>query len=470
MQLDMLVRNCEMYLSDRTVLMDIGIAQERIVCVGENLDMAAHRIFDAEGRPVFPGGVDAHVHTATQLGGYLTQDTFFESTKAAARGGTTTIIDFCIPEQGQGPDLIEMMDERIAAISRDSVVDVALHAGLSRLDSGDIERQIREAMRRGITSFKMFSAYPGSVMINYGEIFQAMRIIAQQGGVAVIHAEHQDLINMATQGKNLAVASSHRDSRPVVSESVAVSTLLALVEATQCPTYFVHISSQEALAQIHQRKVSGLRVGAETCPHYLTLDGSLYDTMDGALYVCSPPLRDQLERTALWNGVAGGSVDLISSDHCCFGRSQKFRHRDDFRRIANGLPGVETRMPLIYDQGVRTGIISAYQFQQVTATGPAQWLGLYPQKGVLQPGSDADVVIWDPDRSFPTATTTMATDFLPYSHLALRGMPVLVIARGRVVWNDEDFVGRRGQGRFVRRRPVRQQDKSLVKSVGEGVL
>lgn len=451
MHYDTLIKQGKVYLPHGALTVDIGIIGEKIVALGANLEETADVIIDAKGNDVFPGGVDAHVHTATELGGFITNDNFLESTRAAAFGGTTTIVDFAIPEQSSGHQLPAYLSDRIHSAQQQATIDFAFHSGLTRIDD-DIDEIINACLQLGSTSFKMFTVYPGSVMVTYGEMRRAFEAIARHGGTAVIHAEHQDLISSAIAREPKQNPASHRDSRDPLSEVASVSTVLALLKETGCPAYFVHISTQAAIAEISRYRAQGVYVGAETCPHYLTLDSSLYDGPDGVCYICSPPLRPSSEREALWKALAHNEIDLVSSDHCCYTRAQKFQRADNFTAVPNGLPGVETRMAVLYSYGVDMGLITPYQFQQLTSTLPSRWTGLYPQKGAIRIGSDADLVVWERTPK-QHESSHMATDFLPFRGHRMAGGPRLVLSRGRLIVDGEEFLAKAGQGRYLARKP-----------------
>lgn len=449
---DLLLRRCLVFPSATTMaITDIAIDDEKIVAIAPGLPQNAFRIIDVDEYPTYAGGIDVHVHTDTDFGGHQTQDSFAQSTGAAAAGGTTTIIDFALPDRHKNQALIPLLKERIAAVQREAVIDVAFHGGLTGIDQ-DFSSVIQQCYQLGVTSFKMFTVNRHHFGLSYFQIRQVLQALRNiPNGLAVLHAECDDIIQGLSSQQNDKQPIQHAKARPPVSEASSIGALGALLQEAQVPGYFVHVSTPEGLTLIERMKSQGQNVYAETCPHYLLLDETVYNRPNGACFVCSPPLRPTAVQKTFSAQVLRGHADTIASDHNCFTTSQKLAAPDDYHRIPNGLPGVEYRMAAFYTWAVQEHNLSPFVFQTMTATRPAQIMGLYPQKGVLAVGSDADIVVWDPNAATDTGHTHMATDFVPYRDLSLVGRPVLTISRGQIVVEQGRMVGTPGHGKFLAR-------------------
>jgi dihydropyrimidinase len=449
----LLVRNGWVALSTGTVKADLVVDGDKIRTVSSDPSgMQFDREIDAEGCYVLPGGVDPHVHTNLALGEYTTRDDFAEVTRAAALGGTTTIVDFAIPARQEASPL-ETFHARLEEATGLTHIDFGLHATLSRVDR-EVLDEIRELFELGAHTFKMFTVYRGLVMVSLEEIFAALGKIAEVGGLALIHAESNHLVEatveaLASRGNTLAAF--HPESRPTVCEVDAVQAVINMLRITDAMGYFVHVSTPEALEIVRTAQGEGVRVWAETCPHYLILDEGAYGSERGALYVCSPPLRSRRQADELWRRVLLGEVAIIGSDHCCYDTEQKFRYPDDFRLMPNGLPGVQTRLPVMFSEAVLKRGLPIERFVDLASTTPAKLNGLYPRKGVIQPGSDADLVVLDPTKRsvLEAGTLDMKTDYSPFDGLEVRGEVRHVIARGDVVVKGGSFVGGEHRGVFV---------------------
>jgi dihydropyrimidinase len=439
-----------------TAVADVAIRGERIVAVGlPGSFRDAQRVIDAAGMIVVPGGVDPHVHAATSLGDFTTLDDFVQCSTAAAWGGTTTIVDFAIPQPAgvQGP--VECADLR-TDLARQAVVDVAFHACVTRAD----ERSLAEVAllaERGFPTVKVFTIYRDLVMLTLDEVYRCMQAIAMSSGVLLVHAESPDLIEplrarCVDEGRTCPP--DHAWSRPPASEVNMVRTVVDMLRLTGCRGYIVHVSVPESVRVIVEARMGGVSVWCETCPQYTFLDGEAYGGEDGELYICSPPLRPKMLARSLWDLACRGFVEVWGSDHCCYDRAQKLKYRDNFLKVPNGLPGVELRAPLLFSEGVSKGRISLPQFVAMSSTNPAKLNGLYPRKGVLMPGADADVVIYDPQREVEVAAATlhMATDYTPFDGWKISGWPVTVISRGHPVVEDGKFSGWPGWGKVLRAR------------------
>jgi dihydropyrimidinase len=437
---------------------DVLIEGERIAQVGALPGAAADRVIEARGRYVLPGGIDVHTHLDMPLGDTVSSDDFETGTVAAAFGGTTSIVDFAV--QTTGRSLREALETWLRKAEGKAALDFGLHMICCDLTPA-VEREMDAMVAEGVTSFKLFMAYPGRLMVDDATILRALKRTAANGGTVMLHAEDGDAIEAlvrraVAEGKR--APKLHALTRPASAEADAVRRAIALVERAGAPVYIVHVSAAEAADEIAAARRRGVRVLGETCPQYLLLSDERYDEpgFEGAKYVMSPPLRPRAAQERLWRGLAADDLQVVATDHCPFNlRDQKILGRDDFTKIPGGAPGIETRMSLVFDGGVAAGRITLSRFVEVTATGPAKIFGLYPRKGTIAPGSDADIVIWDPEKriTWSAATHHMRVDYNPYEGRVTRGAPETVLVRGQPVIEDGRFVGRAGAGRFLKREP-----------------
>lgn len=432
---------------------DLGINGDQIAAIG--LGLRGARTIDATGMLVLPGAVDPHVHLGINAGGTRSSDDFETGTIAAACGGTTTIIDFVEPELGGS--LVAGLQTRLGEAQGKAVIDYALHMTLRRGDAQTLE-QVPQALRAGCTSFKTYTTYDG-FRLSDPELLAALDAVQAAGGLVLVHAENDAVI---TQRRRAYIAAGqtaprfHPRSRPAPVEAEAVERALALAEVAGCPLYIVHTSTGRGADAIARARARGQRAYGETCPQYLLLTDAEYERpgFEGAKFVCSPPLRPADNPPALWRHLAQGGLQTIGTDHCPFFYSgQKDLGRDDFTRIPNGLPGIEARLALIYSCGVGQGRLSATRWVELCCTAPAQIFGLYPRKGTLMPGADADVVIFDPHKPVTLSRQVLheRVDYTPYEGIVLEGYPVLTLARGEVIVADGAYVGNRGRGQFLKR-------------------
>ncbi len=437
---------------------DVLIEGETIARVGAGLGAEAQRVFDARGKYVLPGGIDVHTHLDMPLGEIVTADDFESGTVAAAHGGTTTVVDFAVQTPGQ--PLREAWETWMRKAEGKAAVDYGFHLIVTDLPPARLV-EMDVLVAEGVTTFKLFMAYPGRLMVDDATIYRALRRAAGNGGLVLMHAENggviEELVRRAlAEGKT--APRWHAATRPAAAEAEAVHRSIALAELAGAPVYIVHVSCAEAVEEIAAARGRGARVLGETCPQYLFLSEERYDApgFEGAKYVMSPPLRPRPGQERLWRALAAGELQVVATDHCPFRmRDQKSLGRGDFSRIPGGAPGIETRMSLLLDGGVRAGRISLERFVEVTATAPARIFGLHPRKGVIAPGSDADLVVWDLDRehTWSAATHHMRVDYNPYEGMVVRGVPELVLSRGSPVVEGGRFVGRPGAGRFLKRAP-----------------
>jgi dihydropyrimidinase len=445
------VTSAERYVAD--VYVDGAV----IAAVGLGLELAVDRVIDARGCLVLPGGIDPHVHLDYPTLTTTTADDTWSGTSAAALGGTTTIINFAL--QRDGEPLPVALERSLAQAEGTSVIDYGFHVvvtDLAQTRFGELD----EIVKSGVSSVKLFMAYPGDLMVDDGTLLTVMERMAEQGGISMIHAENGSAIEVLVQralGQGRTSPQWHGKTRPTILEAEAVHRAIVLAELVDAPAYFVHISCEEAAREVAAGKAKGLRISAETCPHYLTLDESVYsgDSFEVAKYTMTPPLRAPKDQAALWHGIRRYDLDVISTDHCPFCMvGQKDVGRNDFSQIPNGIGGVQQRLVLLYDKGVRSGQISLETLVAITAANPAKIFGLYPQKGTLAIGSDADVVVFDPNATttISVSTSPSRVDYSIYEGWQCAGAVRHVFSRGYQVVTNGELSASAGQGRFVERR------------------
>src|ERR1700674_3973073 len=457
MGFDTIIGNGSVVTATDSYLADVAIADGKIVAIGKDLPRQnATKILEASGKYVLPGGIDVHTHLDMPFGGTTSADDFETGTIAAAFGGTTTLIDFAIQYKGQ--TLRQAFDTWMKKAHDKAVADYAFHCIITDLGAAQLE-EMGQLIREGVTSFKLFMAYPGVFMLDDATIFRAMSQAAKYSGLICMHAENGGAIDVIVQ-KALAEGKRapkyHALTRPTTAEAEATSRAIALAEMAGAPVYIVHLSCNEALEKVREARDRGLPAYAETCPQYLYLSLDNFDApgFEGAKYVFTPPLREKWHQEKLWQGLARDTLQVVSTDHCpfCF-KEQKELGRDDFTKIPNGGPGIEHRLSLIYTGGVHGKRFSANRFVELVSTTPAKLFGLYPRKGTIAVGSDADLVIFDPKRKHTISAKThhMRVDYSMFEGIQVTGMPDVVLSRGRVVVEGEKFLGRAGQGEFLRR-------------------
>ncbi|MBI4316666.1 MAG: dihydropyrimidinase [Chloroflexi bacterium] len=456
MEFDLVIAGgtCVSITAAETIRADVGVIGDTIAALGHGLTGAAR--IDATGKLVLPGAVDPHVHLDMPVGATRSSDDWETGTIAAACGGTTTVIDFVEPDLGGS--LVAGLAARRAEADGKAVIDYGLHMTLRRGDAQTLD-QVPEAMRAGCTSFKTYTTYEG-FRLNDAELLAALEAVGAAGGLVLVHAENDAAIQRGRR-KFMAAGQTaphfHPRSRPVPVEAEAIERALALAEVADCPLYIVHTSTGRGAEAIARARARGQRAYGETCPQYLVLTDAEYDRpgFEGAKFVCSPPLRPADNPPLLWQRLGAGDLQTVGTDHCpFFYEGQKELGRAAFTDIPNGLPGIEARLALLYTFGVGQGRLSLNRWVEVCCAAPARIFGLYPRKGTLAPGADADIVIFDPDREVTLSRAVLheRTDYTPYEGLALRGYPVMTVARGRVLVEDGKFVGAKGRGRFLARK------------------
>ena len=466
--MSLLIKNGRIVTATDDYIGDVLVEGEKIAAVGRNLDAlaaqnrpaaggAAPTVIDATGLLVLPGGIDPHVHLDMPFMGTFSSDTHETGTRAALFGGTTTVIDFVL--QTQGHSLKEALEEWNGRASGTAVGDYSFHMAVTDYNTAT-KKEIREMIGEGITSFKTFMAYKGALMIDDRQMIALMQEVRQQGGLVTVHATNGDMIDYLV-AKNRAEGNLsplyHYRSQPEVTEAEASSRFADMSNYTGCPGYIVHLTCEGALNAVRNATQRDQKVFVETCIQYLLLDASLYEKdFDAAKWVMSPPLREKKDQATLWAGINQGLVNVVATDHCPFKWQQKLMGKDDFSKIPNGHPAIEHRMELLYSEGVRKGKISLNKYVEVACTNPAKIFGMFPRKGTIAPGSDADIIIIDPNKqhTLSAATHHMNVDYSAYEGWQLTGKVETVILRGRIAIDNNNCLVEKGYGQFIRRKPT----------------
>ena len=453
----LIIRNGTVVNADKTFAADVRIDGQTIGRVGPGLAAAADdTVLDATGMLLIPGGIDAHTHLDMPFGGTTSSDDFETGTRAAAFGGTTTLVDFAI--QARGTKMRDALDQWWKKADGKACIDYGLHMIVTDLGGAGLE-DMDDMVREGVSSFKLFMAYPNVLMVDDATIFKALQRTSKNGALICMHAENGSVIDVIVaqalaEGKTAPIY--HALTRPAKAEAEAVNRAIALAEIAGVPIYIVHLSSEEALNQVREARDRGLPAFAETCPQYLllTMEELERPNFEGAKYVFTPPLREKKDPPKLWDGLKHDHLQVVSTDHCpfCF-EDQKVLGKNDFTKIPNGGPGVENRLQLIYHYGVNQGKLSLNRFVELTSTAPARIFGMYPRKGVIAPGSDADIVIWDPgaEHIISAKTHHMRVDYSMFEGYRVKGNARKVIARGEVIVDGSRFLGKPGRVSFLKR-------------------
>lgn len=432
---------------------DVLVENEKILQVGRNLSDPLARAIDVTGKLLMPGFIDAHTHFDLDVCNTTTADNFDSGTKSAIRGGTTTIVDFACPNKGES--LHHGLDLWHRKADGKCWCDYGFHMTIDDWNA-EIEKEIDDMYAAGISSFKMYMTYP-AMMIGDENIFRALQELKKLGGIAGVHCENAGVIDALIAEKKAAgelSPAAHPQCRPAELEAEAVGRLLKMAKLADVPVVVVHLSSAAGLREIEQARALGQKVFVETCPHYLLLDDSRYSLPDfaGARYVCAPPLRKKLDNERLWKALADGEIQTVSTDHCSFTLAQKDAGRGDFTKIPGGMPGVETRGTLLFTYGVAAGRITAERMADVLAETPAKLYGLFPRKGVLQPGADADIVVYDPrgTNCITAADQAANVDYAPYEGTQIAGHIAEVYLRGTCVVREGKILHDRN-GQYLHR-------------------
>lgn len=456
--MDLKIVNGTVVTANKTLRADVGIAQGKVVKIARKIKEPAQEEVDAKGLYVFPGGIDVHTHLDMPFGGTVSSDDFRTGTIAAAFGGTTTVVDFSI--QGKEMSLKDTLSTWMKKAEGKAVIDYGFHVAVTHLDDATLE-EIPQMVSLGVPSFKCFLAYKGALMIDDGALYRVLLKAKSAGALVMIHAENGDVLDVLikdflAQGKTEPMY--HALSRPPEAEGEATGRAIAIAQMAKAPIYIVHLSCKEALEKVKAARELGFPAFAETCPQYLLLSYQNYLEPDfgGAKYVMSPPLREKSNWKVLWKGLAAGDLQVVSTDHCPFNfKGQKEMGRDNFAAIPNGGPGIEHRPPLLFSEGVNKKRITLNRFVELVSTSPAKLFGLFPEKGTVAVGSDADLVLFDPRAPFTISARTQHqnVDYTPYEGFKGKGVAKVVIANGQVIVRDGEFLGKPGAGRFLKRKP-----------------
>ena len=453
-----LIRNGTIVTADGSSVADVLVDGESVALIGTDLPAAgitADETIDATGKYVIPGAIDVHTHMELPFGGTFAKDTFETGTRAAAFGGTTSIVDFAV--QSRGASLREGLDAWHAKAEGNAVADYGFHMIMSDVND-DTLAEMDGLVAEGVPDFKLFTAYPGVFYSDDGAIFRAMQQTAKNGGLIMMHAENGmaiDVVAAQTVEAGTTDPIGHGLARKAVFEGEATNRVIRLAEAAGVPVYIVHLSAKDALAEVRAARDRGSMAFAETCPQYLFLSlDDLGNGFEGAKFICSPPLRPKDHWEELWKGLVKDDLQVVSTDHCPFDfEGQKELGRGDFRKVPNGLPGVEDRVDLLHDGGVVGGLITRERWVEVISTAPAKLFGMYPRKGSVSVGADADLVIYDPNRrrTISAKTHHMDVDYSCYEGREVQGGSDVVLSRGSVIVRNGEFTGRKGHGRFIKR-------------------
>jgi dihydropyrimidinase len=433
---------------------DIFIENEKIAGIGKAKNFPkTDNLIDAKGKIVLPGLIDMHVHFIDRFMGTVSLHDFFTGTRAAAHGGVTTIIDFA--NQKKGGSLADAVQRKRSEADDSVVIDYGVHAEITDPTPAAI-KEVRSAIRAGVPTFKVYTIYPG-MWVDDGALLALFEQTARYGGLVIIHAENNFIAQrlkegFLSQGKTSAVY--HALSKPNIVEAEAINRVAFLAKYNQAPFYIVHMSTHEGREIIRQCRKAGQMAFAETCTHYLCLTDSVYKRRDGINFIISPPLRKKADVEAIWQGLMEGNIAVVSTDDASFSVKSKKMGQDRFDKVPNGMAGVELRLPVIYSEGVVKRGMTLERLVELVCTNPARLFGLYPQKGILQVGSDADLVLLDPEKKVTLGmkTSHMVTDFCSLEGWKVTGYPVMTIARGKVIVENGQFFGHKGDGRFLRRK------------------
>jgi dihydropyrimidinase len=456
---DLVIRNGHTVTEIEQKKQDVGIKDGKIIALGENLE-EGERDIDATNKLILPGGIDAHCHIEQKSSsGIMTADDFYSGSVSAAFGGTTTLLPFAAQHRGQS--LREVVDDYMACAKPKSVIDYGFHLIISDASDAIIGQELPAMIEDGITSFKIYMTYDNLKLNDY-EILNVLAAARREQALVMVHAENHDVIRWITEkllDQGLGDPKYHAIAHASLAEKEATHRAITLAELLDTPMLIVHVSSEAALTEIRRAQERGLKIYGETCPQYLflTIDDLDKDGMDGAMFCCSPPPRNKENQEIIWEGLIDGSFSVFSSDHAPYRYDSSGKlsagPKPTFDKIANGVPGLEIRMPLLFSEGVQKGRMDIHRFIDVTSSIPAKTYGLYPRKGTIAIGSDADVAIWDPDKEVEITADALHDnmDYTPYEGMVSKGWPITVISRGRIVVEDEELKVERGSGVYLKR-------------------
>lgn len=450
--LDLVIKNGTVVNHDSSVKADVGIKDGKVVVLGDASTFAeARKTIDATGKYVMPGMIDSHVHLNQNMGEFTTLGSLYEGSIAAVYGGTTSMIDFAIPDKSETP--VQAMERRKEEAKGQSLIDYSFHSCITN-GTAENYQAIEDLISDGIPTIKMFTVYSAN-MVGTGEILEVLKIINQKGGMAHFHSESAGIIDYTTAkyvSEKKTTPKYHALSKPPVAEFESMASLISLIEHTDAPALFLHLCNHEtkSLLETYRHK---LPIYTEVCPAYLALTDDVYDRPDGQNFVCSPPIRSKEIQDGLWELIREGYVDVVNSDHCDFNLEQKAKYKDDFTKMPNGLPGIETRGILLYSEGVAKDKITVNEFVDLTSTKVAKLMGMYPNKGLIRVGSDADVVVYDPEVTYQIKAEDlhMQGDYSPFEDLPVTGKPIHTIVHGEHVIENGKLINDQTRGEFIKR-------------------
>ncbi len=452
--MSILIKNGRVVTAESDYIADVYIKGEKIHAIGKDLKIKARKVIDATGKLIIPGGIDPHVHLDMPFMGTFSSDDYENGTRAAMHGGTTMVIDFIL--QTQGKTLRNALNTWKKKSEGKAIGDYSYHMAVTDFNPKVAKEVVKMIRDEGITSFKTFMAYKGALMIDDGQMVQLMKVVKENGGLVTVHATNGDMIDSLiakNKAKGNLTPLYHYLSQPEVTEAEASARFADMLDYTGCPGYIVHMTCEGALNAVRNATLRNQKVFVETCTQYLTLDASLYEREDGAKWVMSPPLREKKDQEALWSGINQGLVQVVGTDHCPFTWKQKQMGKDDFSKIPNGHPAIEHRMELLFSEGVNKGRISLNKFVEVSSTNAAKIFGIYPRKGIIAIGADADIVVFDPDKEHTLSVEThhMNADYSSYEGWELKGKTETVILRGKVGIEKGKCKLKKGYGQFIPR-------------------
>lgn len=452
--MDTIIKNGTIITATDTYRADIGIENGKVVIIGSNLNDSSVEIIDATEKYVLPGAIDAHTHLQMPFGGTVSADSYESGTRAAACGGVTTVFDFAIQKKGNG--IIETAKERDALCAPQACVDYAFHVAITDL-TPEVLEEFQAAVDYGIPSFKVFMVYKKEgLMVSDGVLCKALERSKETGALIAVHAENPDLIDVRTEdflkgGKTSAWY--HYLSRPEFVEAEADKRAIHWAKALNAPLYIVHLANKEGMEEVKKARDEGYEIYAETCPQYLYFTNEVYKREDGINFVCSPPMKGKESQDALWQGIKSGDIATIATDHCPFQSYEKDWGKNDFTKIPNGCMGIENMYPYLLSEANK-GRLSLNKVVELCSTNPAKIFGCAPEKGTIAVGSDADIVIYDPNKEFIISKENMHSDVdhTIWEGVELKGYPVMTFSRGRLVFNNGEFLGEPGWGKLLKRK------------------
>jgi dihydropyrimidinase len=453
---DLIIENGKVVFPNYTLETSIAIDEGKIVGIGSgDLLSKGERVIDARGKFVLPGGIDPHIHVAMPFMGVTTRDDFFRATKAASWGGTTSIISFATPQRGD--ITMDTVLKRRDQADGNVVIDYSLHPTITKLTPETIVH-IKELIEQGLPTFKLFLVYrKEGIMADDGILYKVFEETKAHGGLVGCHAENVSMIEFLREEalrKGNRSAIYHARTRPPITEAETVNRAIFLASSLGVPYFNFHLAIKEGVNMFRKARYEGLPMYAETCTHYLVNSEEDLKGEDGINYICTPPLRTKEHQEALWKGLSDGALSLVSSDHCAFTTEMKKLGEDSFDKVPNGMPGHEFRVPIMFSEGVNKGRISVNRFSEVVSTNAAKIFGLYPMKGIIQIGSDADLVVLDPklEKTITTNDSLYDMDWYPYEGMKVKGWPVITVVNGKVMWEENVFSGKAGDGQFLKRK------------------